>query len=67
MGHNFNSLTFFNLARWGGLLTPRPGRPTPGREVRYQLYSSLGGSWDRLDGQGKPRPHWGWNPGTFIP
>ena len=28
----------------GGWLTPRPGRCTPGKETRYPLYGTLGGS-----------------------
>ena len=30
-------------ARWGGWLTPRPGRFTFGKETRYPLYRRLGG------------------------
>ena len=35
--------SFFNLgARWGGWLS-RPGRFTPGKEIRYPLHRKLGG------------------------
>ena len=34
-------------ARWGGWLTPRPGRFTPGKETRYPLYRRLGGPQGR--------------------
>jgi hypothetical protein len=38
----------FNLgARWGGWLTPRPGRFIPGKETRYLFYRRLGGSQGR--------------------
>ena len=40
--------SFFNFGdRWGGWLTPRPGRFTPGKETRYPLYRRLGGPQDR--------------------
>ena len=32
---------------WGGWLTPRPGRFTPGKESRYPLYRGLGGPQGR--------------------
>ena len=40
----------FNLgARWGGCLTPLPGRFTAGAEARHQLCRRLGGPRGRLE------------------
>ena len=40
--------SFFNLgARWGGWSTPRSGRFTPGKEIRYPSYRRLGGPQGR--------------------
>jgi hypothetical protein len=40
--------SFFNpVARWGGWLTPRSGRFTPGKETLYPLYRRLGGPQGR--------------------
>ena len=48
--------SYFNLgARWGGWLTPRPGRFTPGKETRYPIYRLLGGPQDR---SGRVRKEW---------
>ena len=49
--------SFFNLgARWGWMLTSRPGRFTPGKETRYPFYRRLGGSRVGLDGCVKISP-----------
>jgi len=34
-------------ARWVGWLTPQPGRPYPGKEIRFPLHTRLGGSQGR--------------------
>jgi hypothetical protein len=56
----------FNLgARWGGWSTPRPGRFTAGKELRYPLYRRLGGPQDRSGRVWKISPPPGFEPRTF--
>jgi hypothetical protein len=60
--------SFFNLgARWGGWSTPRPGRFTLGKEVRYPLYRRLGGPQGRSGRVRKISPPPGFDPQTVQP
>jgi hypothetical protein len=47
--------SFFNLGTRSGwvVLTPRPGRFTPGKETRYPLYRRLDGAQGRSGRMGK--------------
>ena len=57
----------FNLgARWGGWLTPRPGRFTP-KKSRYPLYRWLGGPQGRSGRLRKISPPPGFDPRTVQP
>jgi hypothetical protein len=59
--------SFFNLdARWGGWLTPRPGRFTQ-RINRYPLYRGLGGPQGRPGRVRKLSPPPGFDPRTVRP
>jgi hypothetical protein len=42
-GLYFIVLVMDSRSRWGGWLTPRPDRFTPGKKNRYPLYRRLGG------------------------
>jgi hypothetical protein len=62
--------SFFNLGcRWGWVVnaTPRPGRFTPGKETRYQLYRRLGGLQGRSGRVRKISPPPGFDPRTVQP
>jgi hypothetical protein len=60
--------SFFNLgARWGGWLTPRPGRFTPGQEIRYPFYRRLGGPQSWCKRVRKISPSLGLDPRTVHP
>ena len=51
----------------GGWSTPRPGRFTPGKEIRYPLYRSLDGPQCRSGGVRKISPPPEFDPRTFQP
>ena len=44
-----STLSLTSALDWGGCSTPRPGRPTPGKETRYPLYRRMDGPQGRSE------------------
>jgi hypothetical protein len=68
MGSRDTVLLFLYLgSRWGGWLTPRPGRFTPGKETRYPFVRRLGGLQGRSGRMRKVSPQLEFNLRTIQP
>jgi hypothetical protein len=66
-GHEGQQGEFNLAARWGGWLTPRPGRFSPGKETRYPLYRRLCGPQGRSGRVRKISPPLEFDPRTVQP